>query len=1599
MKAVRSRSALLIGIFFLCVSLPTLLLGQAQQGTVSTTGGTGAAGSTFNIPVTLNLNSGVLIDTLSFGVQVLPNGGAPALTGTLACPAGSFPTGAATGLLCFTPAAGVPAPQFVDNGFSANTISVSWSSGIAFIAGTTNLGTIAMPIPAVAVGAQTYSLNVSGASATFGAPPNAVNVVLAPGAGSLLTVSGGGGTQPTVTINQAAGQADPTSPWPINFTAVFSEAVTGFNFAGIEISGTATGPRTVEVSGSGTTYNVAVHAIDGSGTVWASVLAGAATGTTSGLANVASTSSDNQVTFNFVPPPAPVITSFTPTSGPIGTLVTITGTNLSAPSAVTFNGVPATNFQVVPNPAVSTELITNGGFETGDFTGWTKTDQAGGVGTTFIGTGNSTPLSGHPSAGPHGGTKYAVTDTTTSPGSPGSGTHVLIQPFTVPPNALVVGLSFSLFANDYDGGPIVNPAGLNYTALPNQHVRVDLLSSTATPFDTGTGVLRTFYIGVDPHTNPNPFRNYRFNITDLARDGGTFQIRFAEVDNQFFLNMGVDDVSVLYQPQAQTTMTLHALVPVGATTGPISVTTPGGTGTSATNFTVTGAAAAPTVTINQAPGQTDPTGTQPINFRVVFSEAVTSFTPAGVSISGTAPGTKTVTVIGTGGTYDVAVGGITGPGTVIAAINANAATGTNSGLGNLASTSTDNSVTFNASTPQGTVSTTGGSGFAGTTFNIPVTLNLNAGVSIDSFSFGVQILNNAAAPAVSGNIACPAGSYPTGTATGPLCFTPGAGIPAPQFADNSALPNQISISWLSGLSLTAGTTSIGTIAMPIPAAAVPGQTYTLTVSAASASFGGSTNVVLAPGPNSTLTVATPVNQAPAITSANSTTFTVGVAGTFTVTATGSPAPTLSETGALPSGVTFTAATGVLSGTPAAGTAGSYPISFTATNGVTPNATQNFTLTVNQAPAITSANSTTFTVGVAGAFTVTATGSPAPTLSETGALPSGVTFTAATGVLSGTPAAGTAGNYSITFTASNGVTPNATQNFTLTVVNSQVPDLTVTKTHTGSFAQGQTGATYTITVTNSGGAATSGTVTMTDTLPTGLTATAIAGNGWTCPTGTLTSPVSCTRNDALAANTSYPALTLTVTVAGNAATPLTNTASVSGGGETNTANDTASDATTITSPAQGTLTAGSVSANPGGIANIPVSLSLNSGVTIDTLQFGVSITPNSGAAGLTVNPTFTAAAGIFGGAAPQTTSGPGAVSGQMAISVGWTSAATTMNGTGAAVTLGTIAVTIPGSAAAGQSYTIQVTGATAANSVTFTSVVLALGPNGTLNVVSCSYMVGDVVPVPTDWNGGTRTFNCGEFGNSSLDSLDLIVALRAETNFPGWTVPRGSDMFDTLDAFPSDTATVLGGNGTLDSLDLIIMLRRETNFPGFTSRPTRPAGSGQRFCTVALPCPKPSLGKLSAPSDAEAASSDGAGADPVFNAGPEAAGALELGLPEASGNVLRVPLYLNVRQDLSLAGLTIGIGSAGPTSARLRFSRGDALAPTLLDTALPGMFGAAWLQSFQAVAGQRLLLGYLEWDAAEGPDPGLLQIYKADAVGVDGLPVKLESPGLVKGQAQ
>jgi hypothetical protein len=106
---------------------------------------------------------------------------------------------------------------------------------------------------------------------------------------------------------------------------------------------------------------------------------------------------------------------------------------------------------------------------------------------------------------------------------------------------------------------------------------------------------------------------------------------------------------------------------------------------------------APAVTINQAVGQPDPANTMPVNFTVVFSEPVTGFATGDITFSGTSGGTKVGTVSGGPTTYTVAVTGLTTSGTVVATIAAGVATDL-AGNNNAASTSTDNTVTWDRAT-------------------------------------------------------------------------------------------------------------------------------------------------------------------------------------------------------------------------------------------------------------------------------------------------------------------------------------------------------------------------------------------------------------------------------------------------------------------------------------------------------------------------------------------------------------------------------------------------------------------------------------------------------------------------------------------------------------------------------------------------------------------------------------------------------------------------------------------------------------------------------------------------------------------------------------
>ncbi len=140
-------------------------------------------------------------------------------------------------------------------------------------------------------------------------------------------------------------------------------------------------------------------------------------------------------------------------------------------------------------------------------------------------------------------------------------------------------------------------------------------------------------------------------------------------------------------------------------------------------------------------------------------------------------------------------------------------------------------------------------------------------------------------------------------------------------------------------------------------------------------------------------------------------------------------------------------------------------------------------------------------------------------------------------------------------------------------------LGINVTH-GTFSSGQLGAVYNVVVNNAtNAAAANGTVTVSESIPAGLTLTSLSGTGWSCAGNT------CTRNDPLNPGASYPPITALVSVAPNAPGEVVNLVSVSGGGAPPAS---ASDVTLIFPPCSYTINPGSATA-PGAGGNGSVTL--------------------------------------------------------------------------------------------------------------------------------------------------------------------------------------------------------------------------------------------------------------------------------------------------------------------------------------------------------------------------------------------------------------------------
>jgi hypothetical protein len=262
-------------------------------------------------------------------------------------------------------------------------------------------------------------------------------------------------------------------------------------------------------------------------------------------------------------------------------------------------------------------------------------------------------------------------------------------------------------------GTSFNDTGLINGCYAYQYVVSDNLGNTTTYGPTSAVIVDT--------TAPSVTINQAAGQADPTNNG---TINFTATFSEAVTGFTSSDITVGGTASGTKTVTLTGTGPtynvaVSGATGNGTVTAAIGantvqdtagnsnTASTSTDNSVTLDTTVPTVTINQAAGQADPTNNGTINFTATFSEAVTGFTSSDITVGGTASGTKTVTLTGTGPTYNVAVSGATGNGTVTAAIGANTVQDT-AGNDNTASTSTDNSVTLDTTVPTVTINQAAG---------------------------------------------------------------------------------------------------------------------------------------------------------------------------------------------------------------------------------------------------------------------------------------------------------------------------------------------------------------------------------------------------------------------------------------------------------------------------------------------------------------------------------------------------------------------------------------------------------------------------------------------------------------------------------------------------------------------------------------------------------------------------------------------------------------------------------------------------------------------------------------------------------------------------
>lgn len=304
------------------------------------------------------------------------------------------------------------------------------------------------------------------------------------------------------------------------------------------------------------------------------------------------------------------------------------------------------------------------------------------------------------------------------------------------------------------------------------------------------------------------------------------------------------------------------------------------------------------------------------------------------------------------------------------------------------------------------------------------------------------------------------------------------------------------------------------------------------------------------------------------------------------------------------------------------------------------------------------------------------------------------------------------------------------------------DLSVVKSHTGSFVSGGTG-TYTITVSNAAGVEREdNTVTVTDTLPAGLTFNSATGTGWTC--GAVGQVVTCTHAPTLNAGASFPPITLVVNVLEAAAANVTNTVTVSSPSfDPTTANNTDTDPTVTIDPNLSTSTKSVVDIN-GGEASPG-----------DTLRYTITLNENAGGQAINVSVTDHI---------PDNATFGGFVSIPVGATSSFTAAPAGNNGNGLIAVTG---ITVPASGSAAVVFDITVPAGTSPGELINNTAIIN-NPNGPENSPAAPQVVVNPSLIPSS---GTKF---------------LYLRQLAGTQTLSRNIPDATDQDEVID--PSETET-------------------------------------------------------------------------------------------------------------------------------------------------------------------------------------------------------------------